>query len=308
MPKQWRATAEQQGPTQQTRPQGLSGCSKSWPGTAWGQEKIRGELVELQAQLEELQSDFDVTVRMVDPAIYLQGKEALAKAKQALEGVLLNYGDDGLTMDVDTLGEDLDIIHNHLTTVQQSHHTLLRDVNGELPTQHQASMARDIAAGYGHEMGLLQAIHRWKAGEHERGQTSPPPPMHSWPLWWQGLWMKQASNPHLGNYWNFGTGPSRNGNAAGGKRSHNWQINHWLKTQQRRPKRSSTHSSRLRRGRPSRGGSPISVTYLKKQGWEALAPTTHPADVLGLQKGAREAQTRGGSRQIPDTSTRPKLD
>ena len=176
MPKQWRATAEQQGPTQQTRPQGLSGCSKSWPGTAWGQEKIRGELVELQAQLEELQSDFDVTVRMVDPAIYLQGKEALAKAKQALEGVLLNYGDDGLTMDVDTLGEDLDIIHNHLTTVQQSHHTLLRDVNGELPTQHQASMARDIAAGYGHEMGLLQAIHRWKAGEHERGQTSPPPP------------------------------------------------------------------------------------------------------------------------------------
>ena len=75
-----------------------------------------------------------------------------------------------------------------------------------------------------------------------------------------------------------------------------------LKTQQRRPKRSSTHSSRLRRGRPSRGGSPISVTYLKKQGWEALAPTTHPADVLGLQKGAREAQTRGGSRQIPDTS------
>ena len=27
---------------------------------------------------------------------------------------------------------------------------------------------------------------------------------------------------------------------------------------------------------------------------EALAPTTHPADVVGLQAGAREVQTRGG--------------
>ena len=54
-------------------------------------------------------------------------------------------------MDVDRLGEELDIIHNHLT--QASHHTLLGDINGELPTQHQASMARDITAGCGMKWG-----------------------------------------------------------------------------------------------------------------------------------------------------------
>ena len=60
---------------------------------------------------------------MADPTIYLQGSQTDVGRGN------LEVGED---MDVDRLGEELDIIHNHLT--QASHHTLLGDMASYPPS------------------------------------------------------------------------------------------------------------------------------------------------------------------------------
>ena len=106
--------------------------------------------MELKVPLEKLQVDFDTSVRMSDPITFFQGRDTFATTKGGSPRNLAKLRGYDLSMDSETLQEDLRNLYKELLVMESYHQHLIMRYPGELPSQHRTSV----------EAGLLQAINR----------------------------------------------------------------------------------------------------------------------------------------------------